>query len=106
MGTKVRKPSQVAFVTFAKSKGIDVNKAADQWEIWSGSGWRDGNNSEIKNWKGKLITFAKFGYGVFGARRRTAGPAKDRIEEAREGAREYGQRMDEYEQRRNRDAIQ
>src|SRR5215467_15682459 len=102
MGTKVRRPSQVAFVTFAKAKGIDVNKAADQWEIWSGSGWRDGNNSEIKNWKGKLLTFAKFGYGVFGAKWR--GLAKDRGAEAREGAQEYQQRMDEYERRRDRDA--
>ena len=105
MGNKVRRPSQVAFVTFAKAKGIDVNKAADQWEIWSGSGWRDGNNSEIKNWKGKLLTFAKFGYGVFGAKHRTVQAARDRIEEARESAQERERKADEYERRKRDDAI-
>ena len=102
----MRRPSLVAFVTYAKSRGFDVNKAADQWEIWSGSGWRDGNNDEIKNWKNKLSTFAINGYGAFGARRRTAGPTKDRIEEARESAEARQRKADEYERRQRDDAIQ
>lgn len=96
----------MAFIAYASDAGIDVTRAEMQYEVWQASGWRDGNDKPIKNWKGKLFTFHKFGYGAFGQHRRMAGPAKDRIEAARQSAQERERKADEYERRNRNDAVQ
>jgi hypothetical protein len=58
-------PSKAVFVQFAREKKIDAQLAGDQWDIWDAGDWCDGNSTPIRNWKSKLATFSKRGFGMF-----------------------------------------
>ncbi len=61
-------PSKEEFVAYAKERKLDPERADGQWEAWKAGDWFDGNGYAIVNWKLKLLTFSKCGYGVFGGR--------------------------------------
>jgi hypothetical protein len=87
-------PSKATFVEYAQSRGIDSQLAGDQWEMWDAGEWCDGDMTPIRNWKLKLVTFEKNGFGAFTERRqrsrRQPPRATDRATEAQE---EYEQRQ-------------
>ena len=45
------------FLNYGKEKEPTVKETAlkNKYEAWLANDWRDGNNSEIKNWKSKLL---------------------------------------------------
>jgi hypothetical protein len=89
-------PPLAEFVEFARSKGIDAKQASDQWEIWDVQEWRDGNGKPILMWKGKLLLFAKRGFGAFGEQQRKVDQTSPRIVEANRKAEALErQRLDE-----------
>jgi len=100
-------PSRAEFVEYARSKAIDEQRAGDQWDIWDAGDWMDGNGTAILNWKGKLLTFARMGYGAFGVRTRrisqgTQGPDDVRAAKTRAVKEEERLRKDDEEKRPKR----
>jgi hypothetical protein len=61
-------PTRQEFIAYARSMKIDPVRAGDQWDIWDAGSWCDGKMIPILNWKLKLLTFQRNGYGAFGER--------------------------------------
>lgn len=88
-------PTKAEFVNYARERAIDEKRAEKQWAAWDAGGWCDGSNNPIMNWKLKLWTYARNGFGEFRLtaserRRLEREAAQDRVDESR---REYEERQ-------------
>lgn len=100
-----RRPTKKEFLDYAHSKKIDVDCAAYQWDAWNADGWRDGRGFAIISWKQKLLTFAKFHFGMFrnvAERERGVRRADDEVERKRRIADNVDKVNREYEERKRK----
>jgi hypothetical protein len=89
------RPTKDEFLKYARSRNIDERRAADQWQAWEDGDWRDGKGFVIVNWKLKVLTFSRRGFGMF--------PKPDQREDKRAADLAEKKRVAETVERRNRE---
>jgi hypothetical protein len=58
-------PPREKFLAYAAENRIDLGCAADQYEIWLKNGWKDLENTPIRNWQLKLLNYARGYFSQF-----------------------------------------